>query len=260
MAFAPLLWLVTLATAAAFFVRRWWLPQPINLHGLHFDSWFSLNLAVAGIIFLAAQLGLAWFVWRHRDRGQQASPSHGSTRLETWWTALTTVLFLATALAGSTLWTTSGPSTDAPILRIETVAKQFAWSFRYPGPDQRYGRTELRLVNDAAGNPFGIDDRDPAGRDDITSSALRVPAGRPVELALRSQDVIHNFFVRELRIKQDLVPGMNIPFRFQADTPGEYEIACSELCGLGHHQMRSVLIVLPPAQFESWLATQTAAR
>jgi len=73
---------------------------------------------------------------------------------------------------------------------------------------------------------------------------------------MRSRDVIHNFFVRELRLKQDLVPGMEIPLQFQADKPGTYEVPCSELCGLGHHQMRSVLIVMTPDDFEEWLRQQ----
>ena len=108
----------------------------------------------------------------------------------------------------------------------------------------------------AAGNPFGIDPEDPASKDDITSSALRVPAGRPVALVLQARDVIHNFFVRELRLKQDVVPGMAIPLTFQADRTGTYEVACSELCGLGHHQMRSTMQVMSPEAFEEWLAEQ----
>jgi cytochrome c oxidase subunit 2 len=87
-----------------------------------------------------------------------------------------------------------------------------------------------------------------------------VPAGKPIVLILRSRDVIHNFFVRELRLKQDTVPGMEIPFHFTADKPGIYEVACSELCGLGHHQMRSTLEVMPQADFDKWLRDQAAQK
>ena len=86
------------------------------------------------------------------------------------------------------------------------------------------------------------------------------PAGKPILLILRSRDVIHNFFVRELRLKQDTVPGMEIPFPFTADTPGIYEVACSELCGLGHHQMRTTLEVLPEADFEKWKREQASQK
>ena len=101
---------------------------------------------------------------------------------------------------------------------IEVLAKQFAWSFRYPGPDGKFGHTDLKLINDADGNPFGLDDKDPAGKDDIVSASLKVPVGKPIKLIMHSRDVIHNFFVRELRMKQDIVPGMEIPLHFQADT------------------------------------------
>ena len=88
--------------------------------------------------------------------------------------------------------------------------------------------------------------------DDIVSATLRIPAGRPVLLTLRSLDVIHSLFVRELRIKQDLVPGMRIPLHFQADVAGTYEIPCAELCGLGHHQMRTTLVVMPAPSSTQW--------
>jgi cytochrome c oxidase subunit 2 len=142
---------------------------------------------------------------------------------------------------------------DPRALHIEVLAKQFAWTYRYAGPDGVFGRVDIRQIDDAGGNPFGIDSKDPKGRDDLSAPILRVPAGRPIELQLKSRDVIHNFFVRELRIKQDVVPGMTIPLRFTATRIGTYEVPCSELCGLGHHQMRSSLVVMSPEDFEAWL-------
>jgi cytochrome c oxidase subunit 2 len=169
----------------------------------------------------------------------------------------TTVLFLGLLLMGAKTWAgvqfTQAPRDAEP---IEVLARQFAWSFRYPGADQRFGRTDIHLINEASGNPFGIDDADPASRDDIVSATLRVPAGKPVNLALLSLDVIHSFFVRELRVKQDLVPGMQIPLHFVADVPGTYEVPCAELCGLGHHQMRTTVIVMPQPEFEAWKREQ----
>jgi cytochrome c oxidase subunit 2 len=140
------------------------------------------------------------------------------------------------------------------------LGKQFAWSFRYAGPDGKFGRLDIKQINDANGNPFGIDASDPAGKDDLTSASLKIPTGKPILLILRSRDVIHNFFVRELRLKQDIVPGMEIPFHFQADTPGTYEVPCSELCGLGHHQMRTTMEVMAEADFEKWKREQAAQK
>jgi cytochrome c oxidase subunit 2 len=216
---------------------------------------------VTGVIFILAQAGLGYAIFRFRDRGQPASTSHGNNRLEVLWTSATAVLFVGAVLLSTQLWAGVHLAPEpADPLRVEVNGKQFAWNFRYPGPDGKFGRTDFKLINDTAGNPLGLDDSDPDAKDDIVSPTIKVPAGRPVLLRLRSNDVIHNFFVRELRIKQDLVPGMEIPLRFQADQTGSYEVPCSELCGLGHQQMRTVLDVLTPAEFEKWLREQQAAQ
>ncbi|HUQ90666.1 MAG TPA: cytochrome c oxidase subunit II [Bryobacteraceae bacterium] len=257
MFFAALIWLTALLVAASFAVKRWWFPAAINAHAVAFDSYFSMNLILMGGIFLGAQAALGWFIWRYRDRGQKVLHHEGSNRLEIFWTSVTLILFVSAAIASAGLWSDVHLNLlSSAAMRVELSGKQFAWNVRYPGPDGKFGRTDIRLMNDASGNPFGIDPKDAAGKDDIVSSALRIPAATPVTLLLHTHDVIHNFFVRELRIKQDLVPGMEIPLKIQADKPGEYEVACSELCGLGHHQMRSVMIVMPPSEFEAWLRQQ----
>jgi cytochrome c oxidase subunit 2 len=142
--------------------------------------------------------------------------------------------------------------TASRVETIEVYARQFAWSFRYAGPDHIFGHAKNEFISDAGGNPVGIDPADPSGKDDIVTSSLRIPAGRDIRLLLHSRDVIHDFFVRELRTKQDIVPGMVIPLDIHADQPGDYEIACAELCGLGHNQMHSVLIVMPASAYDEW--------
>lgn len=254
---AVLLWIFTVVSCLAFAAKRWWLPGAISAHAEAYDRQLGLTLWVCGAIFVAAQLLLGWAVYRFRNRGQRVRFTRGSNRLEFTWTTATAVVFLGLMFSGFGIWAKlhfERPPADA--LRVEVMAKQFAWSYRYPGPDGKFGRTDVRLVNDAAGNPFGLDEQDPAAQDDIVASALRVPEKTPVVLTLLARDVIHNFFVRELRLKQDVVPGMAIPLAFQADRPGKYEVACSELCGLGHHQMRSLMEVMTREAFEEWLREQ----
>ena len=111
----------------------------------------------------------------------------------------------------------------------------------------------------STGNPIGLDPTDPASKDDIVSPVAAVPVGREVELILRSQDVTHSFYVRELRLKQDAVPGMEIHMHFTANVPGDYELACAELCGLGHYRMHSMVTVMSEADYEKWLKDQAAA-
>ena len=246
-----LIWALALVTAGLFLARNWF-PPAINEHARMFDSQFQVTLLLTGGIFLLAQAALGFVILRARKR-EKATHSEGNNRMEVVWTVATAVLFVAAAAMSTRIF--AGVHL-APVpkdaLRVEALAKQFSWSFRYPGPDGKYGRLDVKQINDASGNPFGKDADDPVGNDDIVTAALRVPAGKDVELMLRGRDVIHNFFVRELRLKQDVVPGMLIPLRFRADVPGTYEVACSELCGLGHHLMRTVLIVMPPEEFAAW--------
>jgi cytochrome c oxidase subunit 2 len=219
------------------------------------------TLVITGIIFFLAQVALGYVIMRFRDNGGRASYSHGNNKMEALWTSATAVLFIGLVLMGTKIWASVHfEEAPADAIPIEVLGKQFAWSFRYPGPDGKFGHTDLKLINDANGNPFGLDDKDPAAKDDIVSGSLKVPAGKPIKLILHSRDVIHNFFVRELRLKQDIVPGMEIPFHFQADVIGTYEIPCSELCGLGHHQMRSTLQVLSQADFDKWKQEQAAQK
>jgi cytochrome c oxidase subunit 2 len=253
MLLAGIVWLFTTAIAYFFAAEYWWFPPPINAHGRAYDQQFFSTLMVTGVIFILAQVALGYAIFRYRDRGQRASYSEGNNRLEALWTSATAVLFIGAVLVSTRIWA-GVHMTPAPqnAMRVEVLGKQFAWSFRYPGPDGKFGKLDIHQINDAGGNPFGIDSKDPAGKDDIVSSVLRVPVKTPVLLVLRSRDVIHDFFVRELRMKQDLVPGMEIPIHFEADNIGNYEVACAELCGLGHHQMHSMLEVLSAEDFEKW--------
>jgi len=245
-----ILFLLTLAGCILFAAKPVWFPAPITAEALAYDHQFTLTLWITGIIFIAAQLLLAWTIIRGRKR-LAASPTTGHRRLELTWIAATAALFISLSLLGSRGWAkvpTAGPGKET----IEVHAHQFAWNFRYPGPDGRFGHTAIEFISDAGGNPVGIDPKDPAGKDDIVAATLRVPAQRDVLLLLHSRDVIHDFFVPELRTKQDIVPGMEIPLKIHVDRPGTYEIACAELCGLGHSQMRSILIAMPPAEYDQW--------
>lgn len=251
---AALIWFSALVTVAVFLTRRWWFPEAISEHARLYDQQFQMTLVLTGAIFVLAQVGLGWVLFRYRRRGGRAEANNGNNKMEIAWTAATAVLFLGVLFLGTRIWAgvyLEPPPRDA--IPVEVLARQFSWSFRYAGPDGQFGRTKVEYMNDATGNPFGIDDADPAGRDDVVSGALRIPVNETVVLRLRSRDVIHNFFVRELRIKQDVVPGIEIPLTIRAEKTGEYEVPCSELCGLGHHQMRSSMIVLERDEFDRWM-------
>jgi cytochrome c oxidase subunit II len=142
---------------------------------------------------------------------------------------------------------------EAVVVRV--VAEQFAWNIHYPGPDGKFGRTEIALVS--ADNPIGLDRRDEAAKDDITTiNQLNLPVDRPVLVHLSSKDVIHSFGLYEMRVKQDAIPGMSIPVWFIPNRVGEYEIACSQLCGLGHFRMRGFITIQSAADYQKWFNDQ----
>ena len=145
------------------------------------------------------------------------------------------------------------PESQATVVRV--VAEQFAWNVHYPGPDGKFGRTDVNLVT--ADNPLGLDRSDPAAKDDITTiNQLNLPIDRPVLVHLSSKDVIHSFGLYEMRVKQDAIPGMSIPVWFIPNRAGEYEITCSQLCGLGHFRMRGFVTIQSAADYEKWMADQ----
>ncbi len=226
-----------------------WFPVAITGPAHAFDGQFTWTLWVTGILFIAAQLLLAGIILRRRAANSVPAPSSSGVRASLLAAAAMIAVEVALAAHGSS--PLSHATAKNPEI-IEVYAHQFAWNFRYPGPDGVFGRVKTEFIADAAGNPVGIDPSDSRGNDDVVVSTLRIPAGRPVRLMLHSRDVIHDFFVRELRTKQDIVPGMEIPLDVLADRPGQYEIACAELCGLAHNQMHGVLLVMPAEDYDQW--------
>ena len=145
------------------------------------------------------------------------------------------------------------PESEAVVVRV--VAEQFAWNIHYPGPDGKFGRTDIALIS--SDTPLGLDRRDPNAKDDITTiNQLNLPVDRPVLVHLSSKDVIHSFGLFEMRVKQDAIPGMSIPVWFIPNRVGAYEIACSQLCGLGHFRMRGFVTIQSGAGFQKWFDDQ----
>jgi cytochrome c oxidase subunit 2 len=232
-------------------------PATITSVGLLVDQQYFLTLCVTGVVFILSQVGLAYAIWRFRDRGQTAHFTRGSNTLEMIWTTATIVLFLGLGLMGRKAWAeVRFTPAEANAVQVEVTTNQFVFNFRYPGPDGKFGRLDPKQVSASTGNALGIDENDPAGKDDIVVPTLTVPVDHQIELLIRSQDVIHNFYVRELRLQQDAVPGMVIPIHFTANQIGRYEIMCTQLCGLGHYRMRSFLDVVSEADYQTFLKQQ----
>lgn len=256
---ALLLVIFTAISVYLFAAKVWWFPAAITAFGVEIDAQFMRTLWITGIVFIVAQLGLAWVIFRYRDRGERAQHFEGNTAMEVVWTLATVVLFVGLGIYGESAWAEVHFRDAAQgALQVEVTGQQFAWWFRYPGADGQFGKVKPELISASSGNPVGLDRRDPAAKDDLVSPILGVPVNREVELILRSEDVTHSFFVRELRLKQDAVPGMLIHIHFTPTQVGEYEIVCAELCGLGHYKMRSLLRVMSDADYQKYLQDTAA--
>lgn len=254
-ALAVVIWLITLFAVALFSGKFGWFPESISEYGPAIDAQFMRTLAVVGIAFVLSQVALGWYVLRYRgSRKGDVIYTHGNTKTEVTMMLFVTVVFVILAALGQRVWAQLHLR-DAPAdaLQIEVTGQQFVWNIRYPGPDGIFGRTDTKLINDQE-NPVGVDPKDPASKDDIVSvNRMAIPVNKPIKLILRAKDVTHSFFAPALRIKQDTVPGLSIPMHFKALKTGEYEIACAELCGLGHYKMKGYLMVMDDAQYEAWL-------
>jgi len=265
LALLAVIWLITLVSTYFFVAKTWWLPVGAAASAGFIDRQFDLTYVLMGVVFLAAQLGLGYLAWKYRERASApaADYSHGNTTLELMWTVLTGALFIGLNLMGSTVWAHERfDPAEGGAVQVEVTGMQFAWYFRYPGPDGKYGATSPKLMDPSAGGEaaVGLSSSDPAAKDDIVTGTMYVPVNREIDLSLRAVDVIHSFFVPNLRFKQDAVPGLNIHLHMRPTAIGDYEIACAELCGLGHYKMHGMVHVVSQEDFDKWLAAREAEK
>src|SRR5271156_3939908 len=259
--FATVVIVITLVTVAIFVMHIWWLPVDISTTGPAVDHQMNDTMIGTGILFLAGQLALAVFVWGSSNRASgrkiRIFPG-GATPLVTAAIILVGLEILTLTFVGSKAWGAFYlPPPAANSLRIDVQAEQFAFYFRYAGPDGQFGALHPDKINDGSGNYFGLDPaNDIAARDDIVVGSLVVPVNPPILLTLHSKDVGHSLYVPVLRIQQDFVPGLEIPVHFTATQTGKFEIVCTQLCGLGHYNMKAYLQVMTESDYEQWLKSQ----
>jgi len=237
------------------------LPAAASAHAAQIDSVLTLVHGLMLVLFVGWGLYFVWVLLRFRRGRQPHANPHGAKGrfalgVEIGVVVAEGVLLVVFALP---LWysrTAARPSdTDALLVRV--VAQQFAWNVHYPGADGRFGATSIALISPT--NAIGLDRKSEFGKDDIVEqSILHLPIGRPVLIQLSSMDVIHSFGVPAMRVKQDAIPGLLAPVWFTPTREGVFEIACSQLCGLGHYKMRGEITVESEAAFRKFLAEEAA--
>jgi len=245
-----LLFLVTAALCVGSFLYamidpNWWLLQNVSVKSpMHFgaeiDNLFMLVLEITGAVFVLTMLALSWALWRYpHTSGRAAVYSHGNHKLEIVWTLIPALILIFLAIYQSGTWAdikfrTRKPK-STPLAQV--TGRQFNWVMRYPGADGKFGTTDdLHVMNN-----------------------LHIVKDQAVLIDLKSQDVLHSFFLPQIRLKQDAVPGMTVPVWFDVDTAGTYELVCAELCGWGHYKMRGLLTVHETQEeFNEWMKSALA--
>lgn len=241
---------------------KWdWMPANGARHGIVLDRLMNGDLLLVIALLILSHLLLFWGPLRRtRHAGHSAARARKIFAVEVAALVALCAVYAWMTLDAGRLWAAdryAGPSPAA--MQVEVLGVQFHWYFRYPGEDAAFGRTKPELMDPAGGHPVGIDPSDEAGRDDFVSSVLVLPVGREVDLRLRSQDVIHGFFIPGMRLKEDAVPGMVLHLHFTPVALGTYPIVCSQLCGMGHDHMQTRLQVVPLAQYRRWVAGKERA-
>ena len=213
----------------------WMMPETVSTYGPAIDQMYYVILVITGVVFFLTEGILIAFLVKYRHKeGRKAAYIHGSTKAEVVWTVTPFVIVMAIALASKSSWDlVKNPANfPADAMQLVVTAKQFEWNVTYPGADGRIGTA---------------DDFD-------VRNQLHIPVNQAVRVNLRAEDVIHSFFLPEFRLKQDAIPGKEIPVWFEATRTGEFTLGCAELCGLGHYRMKGTVFVHTDADFQSWAA------
>jgi cytochrome c oxidase subunit II len=261
--FAIILVVITLASAYPIVTHKFVQPEDISTHGHAIDEQLADTMAEGGFAFVGAQLLLAFFVWKFSSRKDGSKVTHlpgGAKLVVATAFILVGTEVLALGVLGQKAWADvyfTSPKPDA--LQVQAQAGQFAFYFRYPGADGKFAPLHPDKIDEGNQNYFGLDPaNDVEARDDIVTAEMTIPVNREIHLLMHAKDVGHSFYVRELRIQQDFVPGLDLSLHFTATKTGKYEIVCTQLCGLGHYNMKAYLNVLPQDEFEKWLKDRAA--
>jgi len=253
---AIVLFVVAIGSVIFHLMTPWWSTEiASNWHQI--DLTITITFWITGVVYVAIIMFMAWCIYKYRHSPtRRAAYEPENKKLEIWLTVFTTIGVAGLLAPGLIVWN-KYVQVPKDAVEVEVVGKQWEWSYRFPGKDGKFGKTAVHFIN--ADNPFGIDPKDPNGKDDILVEDINVSLleGQNYKVLLRSIDVLHDFYVPQFRAKMDLVPGLVSYFWLRTARKGEFDILCAELCGVGHHTMRGKVSVVTQADFETFLGEQT---
>lgn len=245
------------------FIKFFNLPLNASSHGHEVDMVIFLIHVLMIALFVGWAVFFVLVLFKFR-KGKNPNASYKGVKSHiTTWIEVGVIVFEAVLLIGFSIPFWNKQINKFPertdVIEIRVVAEQFAWNMHYPGPDKIFGKADMKFF-DKQSNPLGLDPNDPNRKDDITTiNQLHLPIGKPAVIYLTSRDVIHSFYIPVMRVKQDVIPGMSIPTWFTPTKTGHFEIACAQLCGLGHYRMKGFLTVHSQEEFDEWIEEQASA-
>ena len=249
---AILVLLVVVGTVVFHFWSPWWWTEIASNWG-YVDDTIIVTFWITGVVFVAVLLFVVYCLFRYRHKeGRRAEYEPENKKLEWWLTGLTTVGVAAMLTPGLFVW---GQFVSVPddAVEVEVLAQQWQWTYRLPGEDGVLGTSDARDITFE--NPFGVNPVDVNGQDDVLvdSDELHLQLDQPVKVLLRSIDVLHNFYVPQFRAKMDMVPGAVTFYWLTPIRTGTFDVLCFELCGVGHHAMRGLVVVEEASDYQAWV-------
>jgi len=238
----------------------YWAPEAVTVTGQRIDVLLNFIFYLTGAVFVLTQAVYIYYLVKYRKRpGSKAYYSHGNNKLEIIWTAIPTAIFIGLVIYSNRLWGEIHSTPPENSVKVDVVSYQFGWDMRYPGADGKLGKIDVNSYS--VDNKFGLLPDDPAGDDDFSSTELVIPVGHPVHLYLHSRDVIHSVYVPAFRLYQAAVPGRTIAWVwFETIKTGNFQLACSQICGSGHYNMKAPIRVISQEDFDKWQAGKIAAK
>lgn len=278
------------------FLSKLYLPEAASEHGSDVDNLMFLTIAIIMIVQVITQALLHWFTFKYRgEKGKKALFYADNDKLEFIWTIIPVIVLAGLIIYGLFTWSDiMNINEDDDPMVVELYAYQFAWRARYSGEDNTLGKANVRFIEGV--NQLGVDESDPYANDDLITTELHLPVGKPVVFKLRSQDVLHSAYFPHFRAQMNVVPGMITQFGFtpsittkemreseymldkvqtindirkensielmaQGETPldtyeFDYFLLCNKICGQAHYNMQMKIIVESQEDYDAWMASQ----
>lgn len=240
-----------------------------SVEGEEIDQMLYITIAITGVVFLITQILLFWFSYKYQESDtRKAFYFPHNNKLELLWTSVPAIFLTVLVVFGLRFWFKITDDAPKDSVVVEITGHQFAWDMRYPGKDGVLGKKNYKLYNKPNGNTLAVDFEDPESWDDLRTTEMHLPVGKPVKLVIHAQDVIHDVGLPHFRLKMDAVPGIpttiwftpkytTAEMRQRTGNPNfTYEISCDQMCGKGHFSMRGVIVVETEEEYKKWLADQ----